>query len=109
MHDIVRDFAIWIMSSSQNGCYSLVMAGTGLEEIRKHQFTHSLRRISLMYNKLERLPHLTAEYCADASTLMLQGNSLLQEIPIGFLQAFPTLRILNLSGTRLKSLPRSIL
>ncbi|KAL1224675.1 Disease resistance protein [Cardamine amara subsp. amara] len=33
MHDIVHDFAIWIMSSSQNGCHSLVMAGTGLEEI----------------------------------------------------------------------------
>ena len=109
MHDIVRDFAVWIMSSSQDGCHSLVMAGKGLEEIRKHQFTHSLRRISLMNNKLERLPDLTTEYCLDASTLMLQGNSLLEEISIGFLQAFPTLRILNLSGTRVKSLTCSLL
>ncbi|KAJ4913316.1 Disease resistance protein (NBS-LRR class) family [Raphanus sativus] len=109
MHDVVRDFAIWIMSSAQNDCDSLVMPGTGLQEIRQDKFTPSLRRVSLMNNKLERLPCLAEEYCMEASTLLLQGNSLLQEAPEGFLQAFPALRILNLSGTRVNSLPHSCL
>ncbi|KAL1203040.1 Disease resistance protein [Cardamine amara subsp. amara] len=105
MHDVVRDFAIWIMSSSQDDCHSLVMSGTGLQEITQDKFAPSLRRVSLMNNKLERLPDLAEEYCVKTSALLLQGNSLLKKVPMGFLQAFPTLRILNLSGTRMKSLP----
>ncbi|CAE6174170.1 unnamed protein product [Arabidopsis arenosa] len=105
MHDVVRDFAIWIMSSSQDDCHSLVMSGTGLQEIRQDKFAPSLWRVSLMNNKLESLPDLAEEYCIKASALLLQGNSLLKEVPIGFLQAFPALRILNLSGTRIKSFP----
>ncbi|XP_010445101.1 PREDICTED: disease resistance protein At4g27190 [Camelina sativa] len=105
MHDVVRDFAIWIMSSSQDDCHSLVMSGTGLQEIIQDKFAPSLRRVSLMYNKLEMLPNLTEEYCVQASALLLQGNYVLKEVPIGFLQAFPNLRILNLSGTRMKSFP----
>ncbi|KAL0688627.1 hypothetical protein Bca4012_088304 [Brassica carinata] len=109
MHDVVRDFAIWIMSSSQNDCHSLVLPGTGLQEIRQEKFAPSLRWVSLMNNKLERLPRLPEEYCMEASTLLLHGNSLLQEAPEGFLQAFPALRILNLSGSRVNSLPHSCL
>ncbi|VVB15955.1 unnamed protein product [Arabis nemorensis] len=105
MHDVVRDFAIWIMSSTQDDCHSLVMAGTGEQEIRQDKFAPSLQRVSLMNNKLERLPDLTEEYCEKVTTLLLQGNPLLEEVPMRFLQAFPTLRILNLSGTRMKSLP----
>ncbi|CAG7887795.1 unnamed protein product [Brassica rapa] len=109
MHDVVRDFAIWIMSSSQNDCHSLVLPGTGLQEIRQEKFAPSLRWVSLMNNKLERLPHLPEEYCMEASTLLLHGNSLLQEALKGFLQAFPALRILNLSGSSVNSLPQSCL
>lgn len=109
MHDVVRDFSIWIMSSSQDACHSLVLSGTGLQEIRQDKFAPSLRWVSLMNNKLERLPHLPEEYCMEASTVLLHGNSLLQEAPELFLQAFPALRILNLSGTRVNSLPPSCL
>ncbi|CAH8318118.1 unnamed protein product [Eruca vesicaria subsp. sativa] len=109
MHDVVRDFAIWIMSSSQDDCHSLVMSGTGLQEIRQDKFAPSLRWVSLMNNKLERLPGLPEEYCREASTLLLQGNCLLQEASEVFLQAFSALRILNLSGTRVSSLPHSCL
>lgn len=106
MHDVVRDFAIWTMSSSQDDCHSLVMSGIGLQEIRQDMFAPSLRKVSLMNNKLEKLPDVAQEYyCVKASALLLQGNSRLKEVPIGFLQAFPNLRILNLSGTRMKSFP----
>ncbi|AEE85311.1 putative protein [Arabidopsis thaliana] len=105
MHDVVRDFAIWIMSSSQDDSHSLVMSGTGLQDIRQDKLAPSLRRVSLMNNKLESLPDLVEEFCVKTSVLLLQGNFLLKEVPIGFLQAFPTLRILNLSGTRIKSFP----
>ncbi|CAF2150220.1 unnamed protein product [Brassica napus] len=109
MHDVVRDFAIWTMSSSQDDCHSLVLSGKGLQEIRQDKFAPSLRRVSLMHNNLERLPGLSEKYCMEASTLLLQENYLLQEASDGFLQAFPALRILNLSGTCVNSLPHSCL
>ncbi|KAI9185450.1 hypothetical protein LWI28_007336 [Acer negundo] len=42
-------------------------------------------------------------------SLLLQGNLPLVRIPDGFLQAFESLKVLNLSGTHIQSLPESIL
>uniref|UniRef100_A0A2N9HKC5 Uncharacterized protein n=1 Tax=Fagus sylvatica TaxID=28930 RepID=A0A2N9HKC5_FAGSY len=75
MHDVVRDFAICIASTSEDGCKSLVRSGIGLK----------------------------------ASTLLLQGNELLQTIPERFLQGFEALKVLNLSYTTIQSLPPSLL
>ncbi|XP_010520876.1 PREDICTED: disease resistance protein At4g27190 [Tarenaya hassleriana] len=107
MHDVVRDFALWVMSSSQDDCHSLIASGMGLIEIPQEKFVPSIRRVSLMNNKLERLPDCSAE-CEKVSAFLLQGNFQLQEVPVGFLQAFPALRILNLSGTHIKALPYSL-
>ncbi|CAN6980182.1 unnamed protein product [Brassica oleracea var. botrytis] len=108
MHDVVRDFAIWIMSPPNEGCRSLVMAGRGLREIPQHKFVPSLQRISLMANKLNTLPDHVVE-CVETSVLLLQKNTYIKEVPHGFLQAFPNLRILDLSGVRIRTLPDSVL
>uniref|UniRef100_A0A0D3A6V6 Uncharacterized protein n=1 Tax=Brassica oleracea var. oleracea TaxID=109376 RepID=A0A0D3A6V6_BRAOL len=95
------------------------MEEQGLQEIRQDKFSPSLRWVSLMNNKLERLPRLPEEYCMEASTLLLQENYLLQEASDGFLQAFPALRILNLKtlsklelldlhGSRIKEFPKGL-
>ncbi|KAK4851194.1 hypothetical protein QYF36_013122 [Acer negundo] len=42
-------------------------------------------------------------------SLLLQGNHFLSRIPDGFLQAFESLKVLNLSETHIRSLPQSIL
>lgn len=108
MHDVVRDFAIWIISPPNEGCRSLVMAGRGLREIPQHKFVPSLQRISLMANKLNTLPDHVVE-CVETSVLLLQKNTYIKEVPHGFLQAFPNLIILDLSGVRIRTLPDSVL
>uniref|UniRef100_A0A1J3FK92 Disease resistance protein n=1 Tax=Noccaea caerulescens TaxID=107243 RepID=A0A1J3FK92_NOCCA len=108
MHDVVRDFAIWVMSTTQDDSHSLVMSGIGLcEEFPEEKFVPSIRRVSLMNNKLNRLPDQVVK-CVGLSALLLQGNFHLEELPEGFLLSFPALRILNLSGTRIGSLPPSL-
>ncbi|KAJ0263206.1 Leucine-rich repeat-containing protein [Hirschfeldia incana] len=107
MHDVVRDFAIWVMSSSRDDSHSLVMSGIGLCEFPHEKFVPSIRRVSLMNNKLKRLSDEVVE-CVELSALLLHGNFHLEELPVGFLISFPALRILNLSGTRIRQLPHSL-
>ncbi|XP_040989065.1 disease resistance protein At4g27190 [Juglans microcarpa x Juglans regia] len=108
MHDIVRDVAIWIASSSEDECKSLVRSGMGLTEISAVELLNSLRRVSFMNNKIKMLPDRVIQ-CSEATTLLLQGNSHLDGIPERFLQGFGALRVLNLSRTNIHSLPLSLL
>ncbi|KAG7955999.1 hypothetical protein I3843_11G102600 [Carya illinoinensis] len=94
MHDVVRDVAIWIASSSEDGHKSLVRSGIGLNKISAIELSNSLKRVSFMNNEITRLPDCVIE-CAEASTLPLQG--------------FEALRVLNISGSRIQSLPLSLL
>ncbi|KAF3545116.1 hypothetical protein DY000_02003019 [Brassica cretica] len=88
------------MSPPNEGCRSLVMAGRGLKEIPQYKIVPSFQRISLMANKFDRLPDHVVE-CVETSVLLLQRNSRLEEVPHGFLQAFPNLRILDLTAVRM--------
>ncbi|KAL4613908.1 hypothetical protein ACB092_07G016300 [Castanea dentata] len=106
MHDVVRDVAIWISSSSEDGCKSLVRSGIGLSEISAEEFSNSnsLDRVSFMDNNITRLPDCMIQ-CSKASTLLLQGNNALDTVPEKFLQGFEALKVLDLSGTSIRSLP----
>uniref|UniRef100_A0A2N9HXG6 Uncharacterized protein n=1 Tax=Fagus sylvatica TaxID=28930 RepID=A0A2N9HXG6_FAGSY len=110
MHDVVRDVAIWIASSSEGGCKSLIRSGIGLSEISIREFSNSnpLKRVSFMNNKITWLPDCVIQ-CSEASTLLLQGNEPLETVPEKFLQGFVALRVLNLSYTSIQSLPLSLL
>jgi disease resistance protein RPS2 len=110
MHDVVRDVAIWIASSSEGGCKSLIRSGIGLSEISIREFSNSnpLKRVSFMNNKITWLPDCVIQ-CSEASTLLLQGNEPLITVPEKFLQGFVALRVLNLSDTSIQSLPLSLL
>ncbi|CAD5329222.1 unnamed protein product [Arabidopsis thaliana] len=79
----------------------------GLREFPLEKFLPSIRRVSLMNNKLKKLPDQVVE-CVELSALLLQGNFHLEALPVGFLLSSPALRILNLSGTRISSLPLSL-
>ncbi|XP_048318774.2 disease resistance protein At4g27190 [Ziziphus jujuba] len=107
MHDIVRDVAIWIASSMEDECKSLVQSGIGLSEISGVQLSDSLKRISFMNNKINKLPDCEIQ-CSKASTLLLQCNLPLDKVPERFLQGFLSLRVLNLSGTRIQALPHTL-
>ncbi|XP_040992752.1 probable disease resistance protein At4g27220 [Juglans microcarpa x Juglans regia] len=109
MHDVVRDVSIWI-ACSEDGSKFLVRSGNGLKEISATELSNSLKRVSFMNNDLERLPDdESVIQCSEASTLLLQNNPRLDLIPERFLKGFEALRVLNISGTGIKSLPVSLL
>jgi disease resistance protein RPS2 len=106
---IVRDVAIWIASTFEDGCKSLVCSGIGLSEMPVFElFDNSLKRVSFMNNKIRKLPDCVVR-CSEASTLLLQGNATLGRVPERFWEGFEALRVLNISGTHIHSLPLSLL
>lgn len=108
MHDVVRDVAKWIASTLEDGSKSLAESGVGLGQVSEIELSKPVKRVSLMFNKISRLPeHVTG--CSEASTLLLQGNLPLQRVPEGFLLGFQALRVLNLSGTQIQRLPPSVM
>ncbi|KAI9186214.1 hypothetical protein LWI28_014943 [Acer negundo] len=108
MHDVVRDVAIWISSTLEDGYKSLVRSGIGLTHISEVEMSKSLKRVSFMHNRIRELPDCGI-CCPETVSLLLQGNLLHVRISDGFLVAFESLKVLNLSETRIRSLPQSIL
>ncbi|XP_050244463.1 disease resistance protein At4g27190-like [Quercus robur] len=112
MHDVVRDVAIWISSTSEDGCKSLVRSGIGLSEISVGEFSNSnsnsLDRVSFMGNNITRLPDCMIQ-CSKASVLLLGDNHALDTVPEKFLQGFVALKVLDLGDTSIRSLPHSLL
>ncbi|XP_059443591.1 disease resistance protein At4g27190-like [Corylus avellana] len=108
MHDVVRDVAIWIALSFEDGCKSLVQSGIGLSEMSAVELSNSLKRVSFMNNKIKRLPDCVVQ-CLEASTLLLQDNPPLDIVPEKFLQGFEALKVLNMGGTSIRSLPFSLI
>nr|GMC46899.1 disease resistance protein At4g27190-like [Ipomoea batatas] len=110
MHDVVRDVGVWISKSLEEGCKAINKAGISGTQISQQLFNCSegVKRVSFMASNIEFLPNCNIQ-CAEASTLFLQGNPRLLEVPNTFLQGFQMLRILDLSDTKIKFLPQSLL
>ncbi|KAK9232160.1 hypothetical protein WN943_022403 [Citrus x changshan-huyou] len=95
MHDVVRDMALWIASTTekQEERY-LVLAGVGLTETPRSELWQEVTRMSLMQNKISTLsespasPHLL--------TLFLSSNYI-SEANKEFFQSMASLRVLKLS------------
>ncbi|KAL5986761.1 hypothetical protein ACLOJK_015094 [Asimina triloba] len=66
--------------------------------------------IALTNNKIQSLglPPNLLPHCPHLSTLLLNDNSLLKEIPDEFFKQMPSLRVLDLSRTSISCLPTSI-
>nr|GMD52790.1 disease resistance protein At4g27190-like [Ipomoea batatas] len=109
MHDVVRDVGVWI-SKYEEGCKAINKVGISGVQISQQLFNCSerVKRVSFMESDIEILPNCNIQ-CAEASTLFLQGNRRLLEVPNTFLQGFQMLRILDLSDTKIKFLPHSLL
>ncbi|KAK1318534.1 Disease resistance protein [Acorus calamus] len=106
MHDVIRDVAIWIASSSGHEFETFSRSDRGLTKFPEESMKESLRRVSLMNNKIEELPDrlMTSSMLL---SLLLQGN-LLKNIPEEFFVGLRALRVLNLSETHLITLPHSL-
>ncbi|KAL4201139.1 hypothetical protein AMTRI_Chr02g214680 [Amborella trichopoda] len=93
LHDVICDLAVWIGSSTGK---FVVEAGLGLMETRKLQSR----------NRIERLPNQPV--CPRITTLLLQDNITLSSISSGFFEFMGTLKVLDLRGTVIQSLPPSL-
>ncbi|GKV50219.1 hypothetical protein SLEP1_g56931 [Rubroshorea leprosula] len=103
MHDVVRDMALRI------GPQFMVKARVRLTEIPdEHEWTKNLEKVSLMENRISDIPLNMCPNCPILTTLMLQGNSKLSQIPDCFFANMQGLKCLNLSETSIESLPHSI-
>ncbi|KAG2327217.1 hypothetical protein Bca52824_009945 [Brassica carinata] len=108
MHDVVREMALWIASDfGEQKDKFIVQAGVGLNEIPKVKDWKIVKRMSLMYNKID---HISGSLdCPELTTLFLQENKTLVSISGAFFLNMPRLVVLDLSGNaKLYELPDEI-
>ncbi|XP_077223388.1 disease resistance protein At4g27190-like [Tasmannia lanceolata] len=105
MHDMVRDMAIWI--ASKEGDYKFVVkAGLGLEDWPEMERLQECKRLSLMNNRIRKLPDRVE--CPQLLTLLMQGNENLAEIPDEFFETVKDLRVLDIGTTAIVRIPPSL-
>ncbi|RWR97678.1 putative disease resistance protein [Cinnamomum micranthum f. kanehirae] len=100
MHDMIRVFALNEASSF------LVRTGKHIKHPPEEKEWLQPQKISLMGCSLVCL--LERPNCSTLSTLLLQDNDQLTMIPDSFFESMHSLCILDLSGTKIKSLPSSL-
>ncbi|GLU15751.1 hypothetical protein SLE2022_322190 [Rubroshorea leprosula] len=106
MHDVLRDMAI--KSIGPEFGY-MVKAGMKLTEVpEERRWGNDLKKVSLMENKISKIPLELSPKCPTLSTLILSNNHNLSEIPESFFEGMPELKVLDLSETGIKALPNSI-
>ncbi|XP_077214014.1 putative disease resistance protein At4g27220 [Tasmannia lanceolata] len=102
LHDVVRDLAILIASRKENGF--LVKVGEELTEWP--ETLDECKRLSLMGTSIGMLPE--RPNCPRLSTLLLQRTNGWEEIPNNFIERMKALVVLDLSNTKISSLPPSL-
>ncbi|XP_057547519.1 disease resistance protein At4g27190-like isoform X2 [Amaranthus tricolor] len=93
-------------SSSLDSHVSILRACEGFNESPSKKEWENAKMVFSMDNPLLILPERPA--CSKMLILFLQRNSRLRSIPSSFFDNMSSLQILNLSKTRIKSLPKSV-
>ncbi|GAY60087.1 hypothetical protein CUMW_199380, partial [Citrus unshiu] len=94
MHDVIRDMALWIASTTEEREKFLVLAGVGLIEAPRIRMWKGVTRMSLMTNQIENL--LESPVCPRLRTLFLSSN-IFHRVNSDFFQSMASLRVLKLS------------
>ncbi|GLU05981.1 hypothetical protein SLE2022_230520 [Rubroshorea leprosula] len=106
MHDVVRDMAI--ISIGPEFGY-MIKAGMNLVELPdEHGWVKDPKKLSIMENNILKVPLSLSPKCSTLSTLILSSNPNLSEIPESFFGEMLTLKVLDLSGTAIETIPNSI-
>ncbi|MFQ6667061.1 hypothetical protein Gotur_033209 [Gossypium turneri] len=87
----------------------MIQAGSQLEELpEKEQWSPDIEKVSLMYNSIPEVStDVLPTKCQLLTTLLLQSNPI-KKISIFLFTNMPCLSVLNLSFTKIESLPNSI-
>ncbi|XP_028115372.1 putative disease resistance protein At4g10780 [Camellia sinensis] len=86
----------------------MVQAGEGLVRVPYEDWSNDVEKVSFMYNKIEELPSRPLS-CPRLITLLLKKNySEVLLIPNSFFTHMQHLKVLDLSNTKIQSLPESI-
>ncbi|KAG5224076.1 disease resistance protein [Salix suchowensis] len=106
MHDLIRDMAIHIL---QENSHVIVKSGVQLKELPDaEEWTETLKIVSLMQNKFEKIPSSHSPICPNLSTLLLCQNHQLVFIAESFFKQLHGLKVLDLSHTGIEKLPESV-
>ena len=106
MPDEVRKGLVKFYEAEMNPVLLVKLDGKGLMEAPKREAWEKANEMHLRSNKISKLPD--NPNCPLLCTLFLQGNLHLRVISPSFFQFMPILQILNLSHTKIKSLPQSL-
>ncbi|KAM0044564.1 putative P-loop containing nucleoside triphosphate hydrolase, leucine-rich repeat domain superfamily [Helianthus debilis subsp. tardiflorus] len=105
MHDLVRDMALCITSKGNNKF--LVQSGKGLTEWQPQiNVIEGAKKISLMDNTICKLPDYELDL-PHLDAFLIQNNKL-SFIPDEFFRGMRKLKVLDMSGNNISSLPGSL-
>eukprot|EP00253_Pinus_taeda_P009811 PITA_09811 len=108
VHDVVRDMAIYVGEKEENFVSSAGQHCPDIDALFPDIETrHNCRRLSLFGSNITSLPDMELR-CPKLVSLFLPLNLELKEIPEAFLLNLVFLRVLCLSNTGLKLLPKSL-
>ncbi|XP_034702560.1 disease resistance protein At4g27190-like [Vitis riparia] len=105
MNKVIREMALKVSLQRKDSKF-LAKPCEGLHELPNPEEWQQASRISLMDNELHGLPETPD--CRDLLTLLLQRNENLIVIPKLFFTSMCCLRVLDLHGTGIESLPSSL-
>ncbi|KAL4619482.1 hypothetical protein ACB092_06G082200 [Castanea dentata] len=104
MHDLVRDMVLEVASPQ-----FMVEGRLGLEDFSNEgKWREDLVKASLMYKDISAIPSNVSPRCPNLSTLLLQGNKSLKNVPDSLFKHLHRLKVLDLSNTAIESLPNSV-
>ena len=106
MRKEIRKELVNFYEAEMNPILLVELDGRGLMEAPKNQTWEEANEMHLMNNKISKL--LDNPNCPKLIALFLQGNHHLRVISPSFFQCMPMLQILDLSQTKIKSLPQSL-
>uniref|UniRef100_A0A2N9GVH5 Disease resistance protein At4g27190-like leucine-rich repeats domain-containing protein n=1 Tax=Fagus sylvatica TaxID=28930 RepID=A0A2N9GVH5_FAGSY len=99
MHDLIRDMALQIAGPE------FIVGLTDF--LAEEKWGRDLVKVSLMRNSISEFPYISPR-CPKLSSLLLQDNDLCGSIPDPFFVHLRGLNVLDLSNTRIESLPGSV-
>ncbi|WVZ86388.1 hypothetical protein U9M48_033177 [Paspalum notatum var. saurae] len=101
MHHVIRHMGLWLVNKTDQKF--LVQAGMALDSAPSAEKWEEVTRISIMSNDIKELT--LSPKCRSLTTLLIQNNPNLEKLSSEFFKFMPSLKVLDLSRTKITELP----